>query len=64
MWDKMRAIVPKAAFQKVLRNCSTEAMGEGQYTCDFAEGEFMQSSTYFRRRFLLVKRSRDHYEGL
>ena len=28
--------------------------GEGQDVCDFGAGEYMQSSTYFSRRFLLV----------
>ena len=37
--------------------------GEGQYMCDFREGEYMQSSTYFCRRFLLVTRNSCHYEG-
>ena len=26
----------------------------GQYVCGFGEGDYMQSSTYFSRRFLLV----------
>ena len=37
--------------------------GEGQYMCDFREGEYMKSSTYFCRRFLLVTRNSCHYEG-
>ena len=71
MWDKMRAIVPKAAFQKVLRNCSTEAMGEGQYTCDFGEEgihavmriSFQKISASLLKLFLLVIRNSRRREG-
>ena len=38
MWGKMRTIVLETAFQITLRNSSAEAVGEGQYTCDFGEG--------------------------
>ena len=30
---------------------------EGQYICDFVKGEYIQSSTYFPRRFLLISGS-------
>ena len=38
MWGKMRTIVLETAFQITLRNSSAEAVGEGQYICDFGEG--------------------------
>ena len=47
-------------FQIALRNCSQEAGGEGQYyRCDFGEGRYIQSSTYF-----LQKVSACHQEQL
>ena len=34
----MRTIAQETAPQIALRNCSKEAVGEGQYICDFSEG--------------------------
>ena len=45
---------PETAPQVALGDCSKEAEGQGQYTCDFGEGKYVPSSTYFSRRFLLV----------
>ena len=38
VWGKMRTIAQETAPQIALRNCSKEAVGEGQYICDFSEG--------------------------
>ena len=49
IWGKMRTAAWETAPQITLRNCSKEAVGEvGIYVI------YMQSSTYFSRRFLLV----------
>ena len=50
-------------FQIALRNCSQEAGGEGQYyRCDFGEGRYIQSSTYFLQKVSagLVKIAASH----
>ena len=36
--------------------------GEGQDIGNFGEGEYMQSTTYFCRRFLVVTRNSHHHE--
>lgn len=40
--------------QIALRNCSIKVNGGLHYVCNFSEGEYMQSSTHFDRRSLLV----------
>ena len=66
---KMRTIAQAmTAFQIFLRKCSKEMGGGGQGEVNIyvilVKGEFIQPSTYFCRRFLLVTRSRCHHEGI
>ena len=40
---------------------------EGQYICDFAEGDCMQSGTFFfffLQKFSLITRNSHHHEGI
>ena len=51
----MRTIAWDTASQIVLRNCSKEVGVEGQYICDFGEGEIcVIKHIFFCKRFLLV----------
>ena len=50
----MKAAVFKTAPQKALRHCSKEAVGKVSIYVVLVKGEYMQSSTYFSRGFLLV----------
>ena len=49
----MRIITQEIAFQIALRNCSKEAGGKVSVHVTLVKEEYMQSSTYFCRRFLL-----------
>ena len=49
----MRTIAREAAFQITLRNCP-RGRGDVGVSVILVKGEFMQSSVYFCRRFLLV----------
>ena len=60
----MKTIVPETAFQIALRNCSKEAGWKVSIYVILVKGEYMQSSTYFSRSFLLVTRSSHYYEHL
>ena len=59
---KMRTASQETAPQIALRNCSREE-GEVSIYVIVVKGEYMQSSTYFSGRFLLVKRNSHHHEG-
>ena len=54
IWGKMRTIAWETALQIALRNCSKGAGGKVSIYESLGRGEYMQSSTYFSRRFLLV----------
>ena len=49
--------------QIALRDCSEEAEGKVSIYVIFMKEEYMQSSTYFSRRFLLVMRNSCHHKG-
>ena len=55
-WGIMRTAAGEIAPQIALRNCSKEVGEAGKISIHmiFDEGEYVQSSTYFSRRFLLV----------
>ena len=57
----MRTISLETAPQIALRNCSKEV--EGRSVVILVKQGYMQSSTYFSRRLLLVTRSSCHHEG-
>ena len=52
----MRTVAWETATQIALRNCPREAGGEGEVSINvvLVKGEYMQSSTYFFKRFLPV----------
>ena len=56
IWGNMRTAAWEIAPQIALRNCSKEVGEAGKISIHmiFDEGEYVQSSTYFSRRFLLV----------
>ena len=71
IWGKMRITAQVTAPQKALRNCSKEVGGEDIICVILVKREYMQSSTYFFRRFLLVSwsfllvtKNSCHHEGL
>ena len=64
IWGKMRTIAWERAPQMALRDCSKEAVGEGQYIRLSWRGSSVQSSTYFTKGFLLDTRSWWHHEGI
>ena len=57
IWGKVKTAAWETAPQRVLRKCSREIVGEGQYTRFWWRGSSMQSSTYFTRGFLLISRN-------
>ena len=50
----MRTIAWETASQIALRNCLKEAEGNVSIDMILVLGEYMQPSTYFSRKFLLV----------
>ena len=50
----MRTAAQETAPQIALRNCSKEAEGKVCIPVILVTGEYMQSSTYVSRRFLLL----------
>ena len=50
----MRTTAWETAPQITLRDCSKEAEGKVSISVILVKGEYMQSSTYLSRRFLLV----------
>ena len=50
----MRTIAWETASQIALRNCSKRQGGKVSVHVTLVKGEYMQSSTYFSRKFLLV----------
>ena len=60
--SKMRTAYQEKALHIALRNCSEEIGGKAIYVI-LVKGEYMQSSIFFSRRFLLVMRSSHHHEG-
>ena len=61
---KMRTAAWETAPQMTLRDCSKEAVGEGQYIRFLRKRSSKQSSAYFTKGFLLVTRSWCHQEGI
>ena len=59
----MRTAAQETAPQLAPRNCSEEAGEKVSIYEIFMKEEYMQSSTYFSRRFLLVTRSSCHHKG-
>ena len=59
----MRTAAWETVPQIALRSCSTEAAGEAGIYKVLVKGEYMQPSTYFSRRFLLVMKNSHHHEG-
>ena len=60
----MRTAAQETALQRVLRGCcSKEVGGKGSIYVIMMMGEFMQSSTFIFRKFLLVTRNSHHHEG-
>ena len=59
----MRTAAGETASQIALRDRSKEEGGKVRIDVILVKGEYMQSSTYFFRRFLRVKRKRHHHEG-
>ena len=62
IWGKMTA-AGEIASQIALRDHSKEEGGKVRIDVILVNGEYMQSSTYFFRRFLRVMRNRHHHEG-
>ena len=60
---KMRTAAGETASQIALRDRSKEEGGKVRIDVILVKGEYMQSSTYFFRRFLRVMRKRHHHEG-
>ena len=58
IWGKIRTTAQETAFQRALRNCSTEVVGKVSIYVILVKGEHMQSSTYF----FLQKVSASHEE--
>ena len=58
----MRTIAWETAFQIALRNGSKEVGVKVTIYVILVKGEYVQSSTHFCRRLLLVTRSRHHHE--
>ena len=54
IWSKIRTIAWETASQIALRNCSKRQGGKVSVHVTLVKGEYMQSSTYFSRKFLLV----------
>ena len=48
---------PRDSISDSSENLFQRGRREGQYICDFVKGEYIQSSTYFPRRFLLISGS-------
>ena len=61
---QMRTAAQEPDPQIALRNCSKEAGRKVSIYVILVKGEYMQSSTYFSRSFLLVTRSSHYYEHL
>ena len=61
---KMRTAAWEIAPQLVLRDCSKEVVGKGQYIRFWWRGNSMPSSAYFTRDSLLVVRIWCHHEGI
>ena len=62
IWGKMTA-AGETASQIALRDHSKEEGGKVRIDVILVNGEYMQSSLYFFRRFLRVMRNRHHHEG-
>ena len=65
MWGQMRTIAREAVFQIALRNYSEQIGGKVSLYVILVTGVwggYIQSSTHFCRRLLLVTRSRHHHE--
>ena len=60
----MRTAALNSAPQVALRDCSKEAGEKVSIEVIFVKGEYMQSSRFFCRMFLLVTKSSHHHEGL
>ena len=60
----MRTVAQETAPWIALRNCSKEAGEKASIYVLLVKEEYMQLSTYFCRRFLLVMRSSYHQEEL
>ena len=55
--------VQEIALQVALRNCFKESGRKVSVYVLLVKGEYMHSSVYHPRRFLLVTRSNCHHEG-
>ena len=64
IWDKMRTAAGETAPQTALRDCSKEALREGQCIIFWWRRSSMHLSTHFTKGSLLVTRSWCHYEGI
>ena len=62
IWARMRTVAWETAFQIALRNC-LEVGGKVSIYVILVKREYMQSSTYFWKKFLLVTRIGLHQEG-
>ena len=60
---KIRTAAQETTPQIALRNCSREEGEKVSIYVIVVKGEYMQSSTYFSRRFLLVMKNSHHHEG-
>ena len=54
IWGKMRTVARETAFHIALGNCSKEAGGKVSIHVILVKGEYMQWSTYFLQKVLLV----------
>ena len=54
IWDKTRIIAWETAFQIALKNCYKEVGRKVSIHIILVKGEYMQSSTFFCRKFLLL----------
>ena len=61
IWGKMRTAAWEIQPQTALRNCSREVRGKDSIHVILVKGEYVQSSTFFCRKFLL--RNNCHHEG-
>ena len=58
----MKTVAWETAPQIALGNCSKQAVGKVSIYVILVKRGYMQSSTYFSRRFLLVTRNSYHHE--
>ena len=62
IWGKMKTAAWETAPQIALKNCSKETVGKVNIYVILVKRVYIESSTYFSRRFLLVTRNSYHHE--